>query len=146
EYHLAAQEAQLPIAAERAATLRALRTRRQEIVFGRSPLPRMRFVIGPAALAYLDAQPAVRDGQIARLRQAAALPGVEIRVITGFHAAMLGSFTILTPPSTTGAKPFAYVEDIDGGRYVEGDVVSDYGQVFSLARDQQSEELERYLS
>jgi len=145
EYHLAAQAAQIAIDAEKASTLRRLRTRRQEIVFGRTPLPRMQFVIGIAALAYLNQHPPVRDAQIARLREAAALPGVEIRVITGFHAAMLGSFTILTPPKSTGAKPFPYVEDNDGGRYVEGDVVSEYEAVFRMVWDRQSIELEEYL-
>lgn len=145
EYHLAAQAAQVPIEPEKAAMLRRLRTRRQEIVFGRDPLPRMQFVIGVAALAYLDQHPELREGQIARLREVAALPGVEIRVITGFHAAMLGSFTILTPPASTGAKPFPYVEDNDGGRYVEGDVVSEYEAVFRMVWDRQSIELEDYL-
>jgi len=145
EYHLAAQEAQVPIDEEKAATLRRLRTRRQEIVFGRNPLPRMQFIIGIAALAYLDRRPSIRDGQVARLREVAALPGVGVRVITGFHAAMLGSFTMLTPPPSTGAKPFPYVEDNDGGRYVEGDVVSEYEAVFRTVWDRQSIELEEYL-
>jgi transcriptional regulator with XRE-family HTH domain len=145
EYHIAAQAAQLPIDEEHAATLRALRMRRQQFVFSRDPLPRLRFLIGQAALLYLDAYPEVRDGQVARLREAAAMPGVDVRVITGFHAAMLGTFTILTPPATAGARPFAYVEDIDGGRYVEGDVVSRYRKVFEAVLDRQSEELEEYL-
>lgn len=145
EYHLAAQEAQVPIDEKKAAVLRQLRTRRQEIVFGRAPLPRMQFVIGIAALAYLDQDQRLRSAQVARLREVAAMPGVEVRVITGFHAAMLGSFTILTPPKSTGAKPFPYVEDNDGGRYVEGDVVSDYEAVFRMVWDRQSIELEDYL-
>ncbi|WP_460541265.1 helix-turn-helix domain-containing protein [Glycomyces halotolerans] len=144
EYHRTAQEAQLPIESRLAETLRDLRTRRQEIVFSRSPLPHMRFLIGRAALAYLDDHPDVRRGQVERLRQARDL-GVDIRVITGFHASMLGSFTILTPPQNAGARPFAYVEDIDGGRYVEGDVVSQYEAVFATVRDRQSVELEEFL-
>jgi len=145
EYHLAAQAAQVAIDEEKAATLRRLRTRRQEIVFGRSPLPRLQFVIGIAALAYLDQYPEVKDAQIARLRDVAAMPGVEVRVITGFHAGMLGSFTILTPQATTRARPFTYVEDTDGGRYVEGDIVSDYEAVFRMVRERQSIDLEEYL-
>lgn len=145
EYHRTVQEALPPIEPERAETLRKLRARRQEIVFGRRGPAKMRFLIGLAALAYLDARPAMRDAQIARLRKVDAMKGVEIRVITGFHAAMSGSFTILTPPDSTGARPFAYVEDIDGGRYVEGDVVSQYQAVFETVGDGQSVELEDYL-
>jgi transcriptional regulator with XRE-family HTH domain len=144
-YHRTAQAAQVPIEEGRAEVLRRLRTQRQEITFGRSPLPRMRFLIGIAALLYLDHYPDVRDEQIARLREVNEMPGVEIRVIRGLHAAMLGSFTILTPPSATGAQPFGYVEDNDGGRYVEGDVVSEYEAVFQMAWDRQSIELEEHL-
>lgn len=145
EYHKAAQEAQLPIDALLAEKLRTMRMRRQEIVFNRKPLPKLQFLIGQAALLYLDSHLSVRDGQIVRLRKMAAIPGVDIRVITGFHAAMLGSFTILTPRSNTGARPFVYVEDIDGGRYVESDVVSQYEAVFDTVRDEQSEGLEDFL-
>jgi transcriptional regulator with XRE-family HTH domain len=145
DYHRAAQAAQVPIEESRAEVLRRLRTQRQEITFGRSPLPRMRFLIGIAALLYLENYPELREEQIARLREANAMPGVEIRVIRGLHAAMLGSFTILTPPSSTGARAFGYVEDNDGGRYVEGDVVSEYEAVFQKAWDRQSIELEEYL-
>ncbi|WP_199042648.1 helix-turn-helix domain-containing protein [Glycomyces salinus] len=145
EYHLTAQNAQVPIDEGHAATLRSVRTRRQEIVFSRKSLPKMLFIIGRAALLYLDDLPEVKDGQIARLMEAAARPEIEIRVITGLHAAMLGSFTILTPQAKTGARPFTYVEDIDGGRYVEGELVSQYEEVINLVRDQQSIELEEYL-
>lgn len=145
-YHLAAQAAQVAVEEEKAATLRRLRIRRQEIVFGRVPLPRMQFIIGIAALAYLEQLPGdLRDEQIDRLREVAALPGVSIRVITGLHAGMLGSFTILTPAASTRAEAFAYVEDNDGGRYVEGDVVSGYDAVHRRVWDRQSIELEEYL-
>lgn len=145
EYHLAVQEALLPVDPDLADVLRRLRARRQEIVFGRKPLPKIQFIISRTALLYLDDYPKLRRKQVDRLREVAAIPEVEIRVITGFHAAMLGSFTMLTPPRSTGARPFVYVEDIDGGRYVEGDVVSQYEAVFGLVRDQQSRELEEYL-
>lgn len=145
DYHVAAQDAQVPIEPSRAEALRRLRTQRQQIAFGRSPLPRMQFLIGMAALLYLDCYPDLREAQMQRLREAAALPQVEIRVVTRFHAGMLGPFTILTPPAATGARPFGYVEAIDGGRYVEGDVVSDYEAVFTMVWDRQSVELEEYL-
>lgn len=145
EYHRTVQDYLLPVDPDLAATFRRLRTRRQEIVFGRDQLPRMQFCIGLAALAFLDAHPEMKDEQIARLREAAQRPEVDIRVIPGFNAAMLGSFTILTPPVNAGARPFVYVEYIDGGRYVEGDVVSRYKAVFDVVCDQQSVELEEYL-
>lgn len=145
-YHRAVQSALVPVAEEVAQRFRDLRTRRQEILFARSPLPQMRFVIGPAALLYLEAHPAMREEQLARLVEVSRMPGVEIRVLTGFHAGMLGSFTILTPRSSAArARPFAYVEAIDGGRYVESDVVSRYEAVFETVC-QQSTELKEYLS
>lgn len=145
EYHRAVQSAQLPVDDERADQFRRLRTRRQEIVLGRDPLPRMRFIIGRAAMAYLDDIPEVKDDQVKRLREVAALPGVEIRVIAGIHAGMLGSFTILTPPHRSGARPFVYVEGLDGGRYLEGDVVSRYEEAFGSVLTDQSIDLEEYL-
>lgn len=144
-YHRAAQDAQLPIEDELAANLRELRTRRQEITFGRDPLPEMQFLIGRAALLYLDDYPEVRDEQIARLLEIDALPEAEVRVVNGFHAAMLGSFTILTARPETGARPFAYVEAIDGGRYVEGHVVSEYEATFEAVRNSQSVNIKEVL-
>lgn len=145
-YHRTAQDAQLPIDDQRAANLRDLRTRRQEITFSREPLPVMQFLIGRAALLYLDDYPDIREEEVARLLEVDAMPQVDIRVITGFHAAMLGSFTILTPPPELGAAPIAYVEAIDGGRYVEGNVVSEeYGAAFDLVRTTQSATIQEVL-
>jgi len=134
-YQRAAQDAQLPTDDERAADLRELRTRRQEIIFGRRPLPQTHFLIGKAALLYLDDYPAVRDGQIQRLLEVDALPGCEVRVVSGFHAAMSGSFTILSLPDT---KPLVYVEALDGGRYLEGAVVSEFEAAWKAVRETQS--------
>jgi transcriptional regulator with XRE-family HTH domain len=144
-YQRANQAAQLPIDDERAAGLRELRTRRQEINFGRHPLPRMEFLIGRAALSYLDDYPDLRDEQIARIREVAAMPRADVRVVKGFHAAMPGSFTILTPPPGNGARPFVYVEAIDGGRYIEGNVVSEFGTAFDMVSATQSVAIEEVL-
>ncbi|GAA2159513.1 helix-turn-helix domain-containing protein [Glycomyces lechevalierae] len=135
EYHRIAQEAQLPMDEERAASLRALRARRQKIIFSRKPLPRMHFLIGPAALLYLDAYPEMRGEQIERLLEIDAMPGCEVRVIRGLHAAMLGSFTRLSLPDT---RPLVYVESIDGVRYIEGAVVSEFRATFKLVQEEQS--------
>jgi len=134
-YQRAAQDAQLPIPDDRAAELRQLRERRQTITFSRSPLPQMQFLVGPAALLYLDKYPQIRGEQINRLLEVDAMPGCEVRVVQGFHAAMLGSFTILSLPET---RPLVYVEAIDGGRYVEGAVVSEFEATFQAVRQNQS--------
>jgi transcriptional regulator with XRE-family HTH domain len=141
-YHRIAQEAQLPTDEARAADLRALRARRQTIIFGRDPLPRMHFLIGPAALLYLDDYPDVRAEQVERLLEINAMPGCEVRVIRGLHAAMLGPFTRLSLPDT---RPLVYVEAIDGGRYIEGAVVSEFGATFEVVRQKQSVPIQEVL-
>lgn len=141
-YHRVAQEAQLPADEARAADLRALRARRQKIIFSRRPLPEMQFLIGPAALLYLDDYPEVREEQVHRLLEIDAMPSCEVRVIRGLHAAMLGSFTRLSLPDT---RPLVYVEALDGGRYVEGVVASDFGAAFELARARQSVPIQEVL-
>jgi transcriptional regulator with XRE-family HTH domain len=144
-YHLATQDAQVPIDPQRAQDLRELRTRRQEIAFGRAPLPRMEFLISRAALLYLDDYSEIRDEQVRRLLEVSALPGVDIRVVTGFHASMLNAYTILDLPPETGARPFVYVEAIHGGTYVEGHVVFDYVAAFQAVQDRQSVPIEEVL-
>lgn len=146
EYHRIMQAAQMPADPEHSKTIRELRARRQEILFGRRDLPEMQFIIGPAALFYMSSHDGMRDEQLERLREVAAMPRADIRVITTFHPGMLGSFTVLTPrASALGARPFAYVEDIDGGRYVEThDVVSQYEAVFEAVR-MNAQPLEEYL-
>ena len=134
-YHRVAQEAQLPTDEGRAAELRALRTRRQKIIFSRRPRPRMHFIVGVAALSYLDGHPEVKEEQIQRLLEVDAMSGCEVRVVKGFHASMLGSFTTLSLPDT---RPLVYVESIDGGRYVEGAVVSEFRATFEAVRNSQS--------
>lgn len=141
-YQRAAQEAQLPTDDERAADLRALRTRRQKIIFGRHPRPRMHFLVGRAALLYLDDYPDIRGEQVSRLLEVDAMPSCEVRVISGLHAAMLGSFTILSLPET---RPLVYVEAIDGGRYVEGAVVSEFEATFQAVRQSQSVPIQEVL-
>jgi DNA-binding transcriptional regulator YiaG len=144
-YHVATQDAQVPIEPQRAQDLRELRTRRQEIAFGRRPLPRMDFLITRAALHYLDDYPEIRDEQVQRLLEVSAMPNVQMRVVSGFHASMLNAYTIVTLPPEIGARPFVYVESIDGGRYVEGHVVSEYVAAFQAVQDTQSVTIEEVL-
>lgn len=143
EYLRAVQDAQPTLPAAHAEAVRLLRSRRQELLFGRRQPPEIVFLIGRSSLDYLTTLPEVYSGQLARLRQIAELPSVEIRVICGLHAAMAGSFNVLTP--STG-PPFAYVDSIDGCRYIEdGNVVSLYERTFEHVRSS-AITLEEYLN
>ena len=53
EYLQALQDAQLPMPDEVAQSWRALRTKRQEMLYSRRVLPRLEFVIGKAAIVTL---------------------------------------------------------------------------------------------
>lgn len=146
EYHRAIQTVELPIGQDEAESIRTVRVQRQRDVFGRVPMPRLEFIIGPAAMFYMDTWPTVRDGQIQRLREVASQPNVDIRIITGPHAGMLGSFTIVTPPKDSLTRPVAYVESVDGCRYIETtDVVSEYLRTLDAVRDQ-SQPIKEYLN
>ena len=129
EYHQAVQRAQLaePVPFETA--LRNLRRQRQELTLHTGTRPQMRWVIGESAIRYLLAEDAaLRDDQLDRLRDVDSYPEAEIRVVARFHAAMLGSFTLITP---VGAGRFVYLEGLDGGRYIEArDVLSRYTAAF----------------
>lgn len=145
EYHQAIQEVELPIDPDTATRMRAVRVQRHHDVFGRKPLPDLEFIIGLAAIHYLDTWPQIRATQIDLLRELAAKPRVSIRVITGPHAAMLGSFTIVTPPSSSLGRPMVYLEAVDGCRYIENpDVVSEYARTLSAVREK-TQPIEEYL-
>lgn len=145
-YLRAIQETELPHSAETAEQVTSLRVRRQEYVFG-DPVPELSFVIGFAAMAYMDRLPPdARGEQLDRLREVSELPNVDIRILTGPHAGMGGSFTILTPrKSTVGAVPFVHVESAHGGRYLEThDLVSLYGRIYDAVH-KSAQQLEEYL-
>lgn len=113
------------------------RFKRQEVVFGRAPLPRMEFVIGEGALRVMDNLPQVKDAQIARLLEVAKLPSVSIGVLGGFHPAMSGGFNILSPDEDPNDElSFVYIDEIDVCRYVEDlDVVSRFVDTFRTIND-----------
>lgn len=145
EYHRATQAAQLPGDEEKRREFRELRQRRHEAVF-RDP-PELQFVLSESVIDLLNRwnDAPARQQQIDRLLKVGTLPSVEIRVITGFHAAMLGAFTVVTPRRRS-SRPFAYVQDVDGARYVEPtDVVSAYERTFNHVRDS-AIPLEEYLT
>lgn len=145
EYHLKVQEFQLPAELAYAETLRMLRQQRYKVMRARADAPELLFLIGESAMRYLDLYPDIKDGQIARLREANSLPNSEVRVITGMHAGMLGAFTIFEPPAVTTARPFLYTETLRGDQFEEGEVVSTHEAAACLVRDTQSQNLEDYL-
>lgn len=144
EYLRALQDAQLPMPDEVAKSWRALRTKRQEMLYGRPVLPCLEFVIGKAAIDYLDAlDEPVRVGQIRRLREVSAMANAHIRVLTGLHAATAGSFNILYPGDET--EPFVFTDAADGCRYIEQpQLVSMYESIIESAQSK-STTLEEYL-
>lgn len=145
EYLIEVQAALLPSPPELLEQIRALRAHRQKLIFDRSDLPQMVFLIGEGAMRYLSRLPAaVRDGQIARLREVNALPNVSVRIVTGLHAATGTSFKLLT--TTPDVPPIAYLEAVDGCRYIERqEVVFFFERLFASAHGK-SEELEEYLA
>lgn len=144
EYLRLLQAAQLPMLDEVAESWRALRTRRQEMLYGRAVLPQLEFVMGKAAVDYTGALPSeVRDGQIQRLLEVSAMENASVRVLTGLHAATAGAFNILYADDDT--EPFVFMDAADGCRYLEQpQLVSMYGQIFESARDM-SISIEEYL-
>jgi hypothetical protein len=144
EYLQILQAAQLLMTDEVTESWRGLRTKRQELLYGRDPFPVLEFIIGRAAVDYLDAMPAnIRDGQIRRLLEVAAMPSVNIRVLTQLHAAAAGSFNLLYPGDAT--DPFVFMDAADGCRYIEDSrIVSMFEQTFSSARDK-TVQVEEYL-
>ena len=129
--------------AEMLAKIRNLRERRQAAQAARQKPVIMQYVVGLATMAYLDQMPGdVRKGQIARLLEAAK-SGVDIRVLTKPHAAMLGSYTMIQ--ISPDHPPFVYVESLDAGRYLEGEnVLSPFEQTFVSAQ-KSATALEEYL-
>lgn len=123
--------------------IRAVRERRQAAQAGRTNPAITQYIIGIAAMTYLAQMPTdVMKGQIGRLRDAVA-SGVDIRVLTKPHAAMLGSFTMIQ--ISPEHSPFAYIESVDGSRYLEGeDVLFRFSQTFASAQ-QSAIALEEYI-
>ncbi|MEU5156727.1 helix-turn-helix transcriptional regulator [Glycomyces sp. NPDC021274] len=134
EYLHVLQAAQLVMSEEVTESLQGLRTKRQELLYGRSSLPVLEFIIGKAAIDYLDAMdPEVRDGQIARILDVAAMPNVRIRVLTQLHAAAAGAFNIVYPGDAT--DPIVFMDAPDGCRYIEDRrIVSMFEETFGSAR------------
>ncbi|GAA4907107.1 helix-turn-helix protein [Stackebrandtia albiflava] len=142
--YLSAAQSHLKLSEADAAKVHDVWKKRQAIVF-RHPVPEIRLVFGQSALLYLNGLPEVKRGQVARLREVASTPGVEIRVMTGIHAAMTGAFTIMTADDLLD-DPFVFLESLDGCRYVEErHVVSEFEWTFSAVW-KSAVPLEEYLT
>lgn len=135
EYLRAIQAAGLGLGDDDAAAAQGLRAHRQQSLDERPDAPELEFIIGYAAMYYLEQlPPSIKDGQMERLRMMAARPNVTIRVLGGLHAATANSFTILAPAEDL--PPFVFIDAVDGCRYVEDpDVVSLYERTFAAARE-----------
>jgi transcriptional regulator with XRE-family HTH domain len=135
EYLRALQNAGLSMPEEIADAAQGLRAHRQTLLDERADSPQLEFIIGHAAMTYLEQLPAeVRDGQLSRIREVAARANVTVRVLNRLHAATAGSFTVLEPADDM--PPFVYLDAVDGCRYVEDpDVVSLYERTFAAARE-----------
>lgn len=143
EYLTAAQEVLPSVDPDRNEQVQQNYQQRQTGVLHGDHQPRLEFVIGLAALEYIR-KTDVYDGQITALRDANALPNVDIRILTGLHAAMIGSFTLIDPGNAP-LDPFTFIEALDGCRYVETPVVvSQYRATFDAAR-KSAIPLEEYL-
>jgi transcriptional regulator with XRE-family HTH domain len=144
EYLSQLQAVQLAMREDAAESWRGLRTHRQKLLYSRSPLPEMQFLIGRPVIDFLDGMPtSVRDGQIDRLLEVNAMSRASIRVLTRLHPGAAGSFNLLYPDDELDA--FAFADADDGCRYIpQPPLVSMYEQIFASARDM-SVPLEEYL-
>jgi transcriptional regulator with XRE-family HTH domain len=76
----------------------AFRMKRQQTLFGRTPPPQLRAVLGPGAVLRHVGGSDVLAAQVARLHSVAGRPGIDLRILpweAGAHAALVGSFTLL---------------------------------------------------
>lgn len=144
EYLRELQAVQTAMNEAAAESWRGLRTHRQKLLYSRVPMPRLEFLIGKAAVDYLDAMPgAVRDGQIARMREVNGMRGADIKIITRLHPGSAGSFNYLF--TGDDGDSFVFADAADGCRYVQQpQLVSMYGQIFTSAQNM-SVPLEEYL-
>ncbi|MBB6038578.1 helix-turn-helix domain-containing protein [Phytomonospora endophytica] len=132
EYMRLVQAAELPIAPSTAEDVRLFRLQRQRLLDERTPYPRIQYVIGEAAIRYLDDHPDIQERQLQRLRAAASRPAVDVLIARGLHPTMGTSFTIMIPGPPAAGRPFVYLEALDGCRYVEArDIVSTFVEAFN---------------
>nr|WP_281398688.1 helix-turn-helix transcriptional regulator [Natronoglycomyces albus] len=142
EYLAALQAAQAHVPEDVLASIRDLRSRRQQLMYSRAELPHMEFIVGPGAIRYLHLlDPEVRDSQVRRLLELAENPKVNISVPKGLHPGAGHGFNILDADGGT----FLFLDALDGCRYVENSpVVSLHKEVFA-ATQAMTVTIEEYL-
>ncbi|WP_033346517.1 helix-turn-helix domain-containing protein [Catenuloplanes japonicus] len=125
-----------------------LRQSRQKLITSRKPPLRTSVIFGEGVLTRQVGGPAVMAEQKQRLTELAALPHVDIWILTwraGAHAAMhTGPFTVLDFASPDDPA-VAYIESHTGARYLEKPVEVDaYRRIHELCR-KQAVPLKEYL-
>jgi Domain of unknown function (DUF5753)/Helix-turn-helix domain len=122
DYARAVQRASLPKEDERIVEGRvAVRLKRQQVMFARTPPIQIRAVLGAGVLATQVGGPQVMAEQTAHLRELAEDERVDLRVLpwsAGAHAAMAGGF-ILMRSEDPDDPPVVYAETTVGGSYFE---------------------------
>ncbi|GAA1662027.1 hypothetical protein GCM10009830_04060 [Glycomyces endophyticus] len=102
---------------------------RQDGLYGRTPLPLIRYLMGDSAIYGLRQLPEEpRREQLTKLLAKEALPGTEIRVMAEFHPGRNTQFEIFEPGTSETAPPtFVYSEILHGSWCIEEDaVVAEY--------------------
>ncbi|ASW54951.1 hypothetical protein CIK06_13270 [Plantactinospora sp. KBS50] len=97
------------------------RMQRQQIIFGRSPLPRMHFLLDEAVLHRRVGTAEVMAGQLGHMVEVAAFPEATIQVVpfsAGAHAGMETTFAILDFADKEAAS-IVHVEDVFGDIQLE---------------------------
>ena len=147
--YLRVMQSHVPSEPNRQESIRAMRQQRQEILWARRDTPALQWVVGTSALRYLNRWPEIKQGQIDEMRHRIKSHDADIRVVDTFHQAMTGSFTLIETEfadNTLVPFTFAYIEMLDGGRYVEDrNVVSTYQAAFAAVHES-AITLEEYLT
>ncbi len=123
---------------EQIAKMIELRMTRQQVLGGDNPVS-FAAVVDESALRRVIGGPEVMREQLARLREVAEWPHVEIRILPlrrGAHAGLEGSFWLYEMPDPY--PDVAYVDNLAGAVYVEEDVAVDrfrqaYHQLSAMA-------------
>ncbi|MGH3697091.1 MAG: helix-turn-helix domain-containing protein [Pseudonocardiaceae bacterium] len=98
-----------------------LRMTRQQVLGGETPVD-FAAVVDESVLRRVIGSPEVMRGQLARLREVAERPNVEVRVLPlrrGAHAGLDGAFWLFEMPDPY--PDVAYVDNLAGAVYVEED-------------------------
>jgi len=121
QYALAVYAAAQPGDHEGAARHVKLRLERQRTMFSRNPPPRLTYILGEGALAWVVGGESIMRAQTNHIMKMAKLPNVEVRVLpfaVGAHPAMTGAFRILDFDDAEDPD-VVYLESHVGALYLE---------------------------